>query len=486
MYQKRSGSLTCRILLILLGALLLTRPAYADSEDEITILIPKVEQQGFNGDLISQEVDNYVFPLIGGHVRLIFAEFERYSQIISRYETTNSLPDILYFWDNSDVIRLAEKGLLAPLEPLLSQYGETLLNTVDEEYLTANILNDHLYTIPTIHDRVTATCFEYRQSIAEQYGLDMESVQSYQDLSEIFEELHQKAPELIPCDMIFIDDYDPLGDSLGVLMNYGKSPDVVNLYETPEYEQFLLHIQEWRTKGYLLDADLGFDSSNRYVASPEIFGKFAGYHPALTSVDSADAGEEIRCVPLTETFVTTDDMRGHSYSIAESSANKELATRFLTLLYTDSTLINLLTYGLEDIHYQFLDQTSKMIGFPDGVTRENSSYYQFRGYFWGNEFLSYLWEGYPEDLWTQVETLNRTAPRSIAFGFSYDPSPFQAETDACLRITDIYLPLLENGFGDTEALLAEFQNRLRQAGIDTIIKEKQRQLNAFLADKEGS
>lgn len=483
--ENRGKRLSCHILLILLGILLFSRISYAGTEAEITVLAPKVEQQGFNGELISEKVDEYVYPLIGGHVRIMFVEFERYSQIVSRYEMTSSLPDVLFLWSDGDASRLTEKGMLAPLENLLEQYGEPLLNAVGEETIAASIQNGHLYTIPTLHDRASSTGFEYRKEIADKYDLDMESVHSIEDLSCIFEELHEKAPDLIPCDMIFLEHYDTLGDSLGVLMDYGQSAEVVNLYETPEYEQFMLYIREWRKKGYLLDMDLGFDSSNRYVASPEIFGKFAGYHPALTYVDSVDAGEEICCVPLTEAFVTTDSMRGLTYSISERSQEKELAVRFLNLLYTDARLINLLTYGLEGVHYQVLDQEAGVIGFPDGINRQNSGYYQFRGYFWGNEFLSYLWEGYPEDLWQQVQDFNDTAQRSAAFGFSYDPTPVAEQAQECLRIADIYLPLLENGFGDTETLLTEFQEALQLAGIDAVIKEKQKQLNDFLEEKEA-
>ena len=55
---------------------------------------------------------------------------------------------------------------------------------------------------------------------------------------------------------------------------------------------------------------------------------------------------------------------------------------FLKLMYKDSTVMNLLTYGIEGIHYQVLDEKNGVISFPEGVDIFNSGYAQFRGYFY--------------------------------------------------------------------------------------------------------
>ena len=48
------------------------------------------------------------------------------------------------------------------------------------------------------------------------------------------------------------------------------------------------------------------------------------------------------------------------------------AMQLLDLLYTDADLINLLSYGIENIHYVI--QPDGTISYPDGVTAENCGY----------------------------------------------------------------------------------------------------------------
>ena len=158
--------------------------------------------------------------------------------------------------------------------------------------------------------------------------------------------------------------------------------------------------------------------------------------------------------------------------------------KFLNLMYTDPNVMNLLTYGIEGKHYQVIDEENGIIDFAEGVTRENSDYAQFRGYFWGNQFLTYVWNGYPSDLWEQIQTFNDSAPRSVAFGFQYDSSAVQEEVYECTQVVNFYKPILEAGVGNMDEVLDAFLTALDNAGIDRIIAEKQRQLDEFLAGKE--
>ena len=80
---------------------------------------------------------------------------------------------------------------------------------------------------------------------------------------------------------------------------------------------------------------------------------------------------------------------------------------------------------------------------------------------------------------------NKEAKRSLALGFVFDSSVVSDEYAACSSVVDqYYLPLI-NGAVDIDSILPEFQNALKNAGVDTIVAEKQAQLDAWLAEKES-
>ena len=68
-------------------------------------------------------------------------------------------------------------------------------------------------------------------------------------------------------------------------------------------------------------------------------------------------------------------------------------------------------------------------------------------------------------------------------GFTFDATPVADQITACSNVyAQYYLPLI-NGEMDIDEGIATIQKAMKDAGIDLIIAEKQRQLDAFLANK---
>ena len=82
-----------------------------------------------------------------------------------------------------------------------------------------------------------------------------------------------------------------------------------------------------------------------------------------------------------------------------------------------------------------------------------------------------------------MEKDNAEAIPSLALGFTCDLSPVADQVGACANvIAQFYNPLM-NGEVDIDEVLPQFQQALHDAGIDAIIAEKQKQLDAWLASK---
>lgn len=454
----------------------------AETKPEIVALTGKVSSKNFDGDLVSQALDEYVAPLIGAHVRLEFYEQEKCDLVFSQYASVGNLPDVTLLWSADISQTLCDNGRLLPLDNLLVEYGKDILSSCDDDILlNIHQFNDSIYAIPNQSDRAISLCVEYRVEIAEKYNLDMSKVKCLEDLTEIFQQLSEQNGEIIPISNVDYITWDPLTDSLGVLTDFGQNTTVTNLYETQEYENLCYLVNEWRHKGYLQNTASSVTAVNSFSRSPEIFCRVRRYSPSLPYVDSADAGEELACVILTEPYTYTDLLRRGSWGISAQTEYPEAAMKFLNLMYSDPKVMNLLTYGIEGVHYQVIDQEKGVIDFPKGVTVYNSGYAQFRGYFYGNEFLTYVWKGYPTDIWEQVQQFNYTALRSKAYGFIYDPSAVLAEVNRCTDIINTYHNMLMAGVGNVHEILAIMRQELKTAGIERVIQEKQKQLNEWIA-----
>jgi putative aldouronate transport system substrate-binding protein len=168
------------------------------------------------------------------------------------------------------------------------------------------------------------------------------------------------------------------------------------------------------------------------------------------------------------------------WGIANNSKNPEKTMELLNLLYTDPVLINMINFGIEGEHY--VKKPDGTIGYPPGTTGENSRYTLSMEWALGNQFLGYVWEGKPANLYDLTKKQNDAATPSPALGFNFDSSKVLAQVSALTAVLNQYQRALETGSADL-SVLDEFNQKLKAAGIAEVIAEKQRQYDAWRAGK---
>ncbi|MNP39727.1 hypothetical protein D3C76_1333150 [compost metagenome] len=65
----------------------------------------------------------------------------------------------------------------------------------------------------------------------------------------------------------------------------------------------------------------------------------------------------------------------------------------------------------------------------------------------------------------------------------FDPTPIKTQLANCSAVITEMVPALSSGSVDPEKVLPDFLKRLKTAGVDDIIKEKQAQYDAWKANK---
>ncbi len=162
------------------------------------------------------------------------------------------------------------------------------------------------------------------------------------------------------------------------------------------------------------------------------------------------------------------------------ASEPEAAMKFLNLMYSDSDISDLLNYGIEGVHYQVSEEG--VYTYLPGQDASSCTYHPEMTWIWPNSYIGGEWQGAAPEIGEKMTEFNKSARKSGAMGFTFDNSGVINEATACSNVMKQYSYGLEVGAVDVDSVLPEFRQALKDAGIDKVIAEKQRQLDEWLAE----
>ena len=388
-------------------------------------------------------------------------------------------------WELS-LATLAANDQIVAMDDLLKSNGADTLAAISENDWKCAQVNGKVYGVPMNKDKAKDTGFAMSKDVADELGIDYKSLTSFDKVEQALLTVKAKKPDIYPFvssmgqnDLIL--PYDDLGDSLGVLENsLDKSTKVVDLYETDSYKKFVEMMWKWGKEGLIMpDATSNTDGSTTVLGAKKGFGFFAHFKPGVDNQASAEAGVPIVHSTINQPYSTTS-MVNAVWSIPANSEKPERAMQVLNLLYNDPTASNTFINGVEGTHYVYTDNTKKVIDYPSGKDANSIGFSVF-GWACPNQQITPVRVGDPTDLWSQLNTYNANATASPAKGFTWNNAKVLNEVTACQNVISKYKNGLELGALNPSDALPKFINELKAAGIDTIVAEKQSQLDTWLA-----
>ena len=422
----------------------------------------------------------------------VVLNYGNYLEQITLMLSGNEKLDTFLCRNSTNFIQYVTRGQLLEMDDLLKEYGQGIVDAVGQDFLDAGVVGGHQYGLTSIRDLAKEYGFTMLKSYADKYDIKMEDIKTMDDMGAAFAKIKAGEPDMIPLVattganalMEYLIGIDALTDYCGVLMNYGNDDPmkVVNYFATEEYAYWCNYMHDWYQKGYIAEDFLtNNDQPHDLMRAHRGFAMPTGLKPGFDVQESNVVGEPMVSVALSERYTTTTLVETAQWCIPHNATEPEAAMKFLNLLFTDEKLINLFDWGIEGKHY--VKTADGHITYPEGVTSENTGYSLGLGWIFGNQYLSYVWEGDDIDVYDQLKEFNQTAMKSGAFGFVYDNSKVKTEVAAVNNVLNEYRAGLEYGVLDPETALPEFLSKLETAGIDKIIAEKQSQLDAWLASK---
>lgn len=372
---------------------------------------------------------------------------------------------------------VSKEGLLLSLDDYLNKAeGKRILEMIPANDLERMKINGKTYGLSVVMPSVVAV--GYNKKYLEKYEISVEDLSDdIFENADILEDIRlREEGNVIPY----------MADSQGVerlcmnrifpseVLSYKKG-EFVNVFETDEIKEYFYQMNELKEKDLVqfIDKNDGseFFSISYPVSNDEII--------ETTYVSFDGAGQEISTdiivVPNISQPIMGASLGDMATGVSSWTKNETEALDFLSLLYTDADLGNLISYGVEEQDYILKD---------GHVVYKNENNLRFFGDWFTNPLIAYPKKDMAYNPKTFLDAYYNQIKEEM-------PEDFRLNTDMIkkeLAATN-YVVYDENGEYTTEAgelfylqtdnidaVIGEINARLKSAGIDTIIEEAENQL----------
>jgi len=445
-------------------------------------------------------VPTLIWWQIGGNS----AELPRYSKLLSEYTeakigvridirqgtwagagrrfnamiNTGEYFDIM-FADANTFSNFATLGAFADISDLLREASPKLYNSMPEELWAGVSLGGKIYGIPTYKDSASTQFVFWDAAIVDKYNLDIAD-NSWQGWDANFKKIKAGEGERYypytmsrsEGDSVFLNYLEviPLLLPVGMLFN-DTERRVVSTLEQPAVLEGYRFMHRWFETGIINpDANM-VDNVPRYRP---FFSAQAW--PAVAASYATSSGIE-KYIPSKYfgPLFSTNSIQGSINCISVNSKHKAEALKLLELVNTDPVLRDMMTYGIEGDHFEYVTM-------PDDnrkAVRRLRTDWPLINYQIGNYFILTPENTVPPGYWDEVRQLNETAFTSYILGFTMDLTPVENEVINCRNTWDRFYTDLKTGASDPDRVLPVVIAELKRKGLDKIIAEAQRQVDEF-------
>lgn len=344
--------------------------------------------------------------------------------------------------------------------------------------------NGKNYFIPVYKDNVEGYDLMFRQELVDKYGWDLSSVKSLADIEPMLADAKSeglKYPFLTQKTAMFyryyinsFDFFTADATSNWVAVDRDTN-EVVNVIQTPEYKEFCDLMAKWAEAGYISEDDVTKTTTDTTTQTQDWAVSWWTDIPVNAEANTR-YGQEVAMVPITDRWAHSTSALGSCYCVTANSTEEQAKAciDFMGLLYTDSKLADLYTFGIEgeDFNYDANGQIEKI---------DNGKYNHSM---WESASATIVTPeaGEPADKASLYKDFNGGANTSCAAGFRFDKTPVADKYAACQTVFEQYGFALENGgvaSADVDSTIAAYQSALDEAGYQDVIAEFQKQYDAW-------
>ncbi|MFD0619168.1 ABC transporter substrate-binding protein [Paenibacillus sp. GCM10027629] len=418
----------------------------------------------------------YTAEKIGVKIDIKVASWGEWDTKINTIVNTGEPFDIM-FTNSGKYSKQVALGAFADISDLVQSETPELYKTIPQKVWEGTKIGGKYYSVPTYKDSSLTQYWVYDDKYVQKYNIDINNIKTLQDLDKPLQAIKAgEGKSFYPLPMTqseglngFFNDYDDL--TLGFAPVGVKADDasrtVVSVLEQPDVVANLKLLHQWYQAG-IINPDAPTKTENQ---KGRPFFAAQAFPGAEVSWQINDAVQKYDMVQHYGPIYTTSTIQGSLNAISANSKYKKEALKYLELVNTDPKLRNMLAFGELGVDYSNVD--------GEKVIERTSDTWPLAAYTQGTFFNLAVTKGAPVDQWEQVKKLNDVATSSTILGFALDIGNLQTEVANCQAVWDKYKYELITGASDPEKMIPKITAELKSAGMDTIMKTAQEQINNY-------
>lgn len=407
---------------------------------------------------------------------------DEYQKAIRTMKKNNDEVDILYCdfgvggqysTTYDDCVR---DGIYESLNSYLdSESGEKLYKSRDAKLWNSVNINGKIYGIDSGGPRGSSTYLIFNKKLVDQYQIDLSRFSGkIEDLGSMLNKVYEGEKNNKKFSTFAIDEnvhdiglYDYISEAVGVRLDKPEAV-AVNLFKDDYLVNYFTAIKKYYDAGYLKSAS-GV-RNNFFVTTWSDIGPNTYSKIAINNIFKDD-GRSIDVIPIKISDAYVANQYNAVTGIASWSKHKTEAFELLTLLNTDSEFANLLAYGFKGKDYNLIDGKVKL-------TKDDQMLF-WRAFLYTNQQIIYPNQDEPLTKRKDIEEYQLTVKASPILGFRFNPSNVINEINATDSVISQYGMLWTGQEEDLESTLHKLNSELKEAGIDKVVEEVNRQLNEW-------
>ena len=455
---------------------------------------------------VEAAINAYIQPLINANVTFHIVPWGDWQGKAVTALQAGQKMDIIFTADWENYSQEVSEGLILPLNDdkgpngnLLKQYGQGILTSLNPAYITGSQINGVNYAVPTNKEISVPLGFVYNATIAEEIGFtdaNAAAVKTYADLEPWLAKAKAAHPKMFPYNidpgnggvgfMQYVHGFTTLSDfvvNMSALPVSGKVDEtIMNPMETPWMADYLKTMRGWYTKGYInpdsglttFTASTDLNAGNFFISTQYLKGNNAKAGELM--IASGNPNLKLKELYGMPKVINTSDAGGSMLAIAATSPNPVAAMKYINLMHSDPTLINMMVFGVPNTDWT-VDADGRV-----NVNANNTWTKSIPGpWTMGDITLQKVTNKEDPKKNQLLIDFAKDAFMEPSLGFRFDPQPVSAEITAVNAVVQGSERALLTGYVDPATALPKYIADLKAAGLDKVIAEVQKQYTAWKA-----
>ena len=384
--------------------------------------------------------------------------------------------------------RNAPAGLYYDITDLVRSETPALYESIGEYWDCAKV-SGRIYGVPTLKDMGAEDMFRFNADYYEgEKGMTIPEQMTFEQLEPFLAAYKEDHPDKYPLAMDkgglagFYNFLERVVDPVIVIPYGDGKPQAIPFWESEELMNRYRLLHKWYKAGYIHPDAATIDSVNADRSFPVRPGvAWKGY---LGYSNPADWGFNVKTSVYDGPYLSRTSEQGAMFAICAGcdEEHAKACLRYLELLATDRKFRDILGYGIEGKHFEYLDNGT-VLRLQAGIDGYDTKLFQTGSVVNASvESVSPTFLGDP-DQWKKVYRHYREdGIYSKAGNFSYDPTPKEDIITALTAIYNDYAAELRTGTSDPDVVIPEIKQRMEAAGINELLEDIRQKLDESLAE----